>query len=77
VLADTEATGDAGPPLHVAVPGEGAALFAASLDAAITAAEIRAIVLDGFFPLTAVDEMPRARRMGCSRSACRMRPTPR
>ena len=64
VLADTEATGDAGPPLHVAVPGEGAALFAASLDAAITAAEVRAIVLDGFFPLTAVDEMPRARRMG-------------
>ncbi|MBK6337649.1 MAG: Hsp70 family protein [Betaproteobacteria bacterium] len=64
VLAAAEATGDAKAPLHVAVPGEGAALFAASLDAAITAAEVRAIVLDGFFPLTAVDELPRARRMG-------------
>ena len=64
VLAAAEATGDAGPPLHVAVPGEGAALFAASLDATITAAEVRAIVQDGFFPLTAVEELPRARRTG-------------
>ena len=64
VLAAAEAIGDAGPPLHVAVPGEGAALFAASLDAEITPAEVRAIVHDGFFPLTAVEELPRARRTG-------------
>jgi len=64
VLAAATTTGDADAPLHVAVPGEGSALFAASLDAAITPAEVRAIVLDGFFPLTAVDEMPRPRRTG-------------
>ncbi len=64
VLAAGDATGDDDAPLHVAVPGEGGALFAASLEAAITPAEIRAIVLDGFFPLTAVDELPRARRAG-------------
>ncbi len=64
LLAAPEASGDAESPLHVAVPGDGGALFAGSLEATIAPAEVRSIVLDGFFPLTAVDELPRARRAG-------------
>jgi molecular chaperone DnaK (HSP70) len=55
---------DGGRPYHVAVPGEGANLFAAALDATMTGAEVRALVQDGFFPLTAPDAMPNSRRAG-------------
>jgi hypothetical protein len=55
---------DDGRPFHVAVPGEGAGLFAGALDVTMTGAEVRALVLDGFFPLTAPDAMPQSRRAG-------------
>jgi molecular chaperone DnaK (HSP70) len=49
---------------QVAIPGEGANIFQSTLTAAITRAEVRRIVLDGFFPLTQADERPQTRQSG-------------
>jgi hypothetical protein len=44
--------------------GLGSALVGSTLSVDITAKEVRALVLDGFFPLTARGELPEARRSG-------------
>jgi hypothetical protein len=49
---------------HVALPGDGASLFASALDATMSRAEIQEIVLEGFFPFCPHDDVPRARRSG-------------
>ncbi len=49
---------------HVSVPGAGASLFQSALSTTISAATVRQLVLDGFFPLTAADERPQARQGG-------------
>jgi len=59
---DTEADSQA--TFHIAVPGEGASLFASALDTTVSRAEIQDVVLEGFFPFCPRDELPRARRVG-------------
>ena len=49
---------------HVALPGDGASLFAAACDATVSRAEVQALVQEGFFPACAGDELPLARRGG-------------
>jgi molecular chaperone DnaK (HSP70) len=49
---------------HVSVPGAGASLFQSALSTTISAARVRQLVLDGFFPLSAANERPRARQGG-------------
>ncbi len=49
---------------HVSVTGAGASLFQSALSTTISAATVRQLVLDGFFPLTAADERPQARQGG-------------
>lgn len=49
---------------HAAVPGDGAGLFAAVLDATVTRAQVHDIVLEGFFPLCARDALPGGRKTG-------------
>jgi hypothetical protein len=49
---------------HVSVPGAGASLFQSALSTTISAAAVRHLVLDGFFPLTAANERPQARQGG-------------
>lgn len=56
-----------GPPeevFHVSIPGEGRDLFASVLNATLTRAELSAVILDGFFPVTEASERPRTRQMG-------------
>lgn len=47
--------------LRVSVPGEGSALFAGALTGALSRAELREVVLDGFFPLCEASARPKAR----------------
>ena len=61
---------------HVALPGDGASLFASALDATMSRAEIQEIVLEGFFPLCPRDELPRRAGSVCASSVCRTPPTP-
>jgi molecular chaperone DnaK (HSP70) len=56
-----------GPPeevFHVSIPGEGGDLFASVLNATLTRADLSAVILDGFFPVTEASERPRTRQMG-------------
>ena len=56
-----------GPPeevFHVSIPGEGGGLFASVLNATLTRADLSAVILDGFFPVTEASERPRTRQMG-------------
>ena len=56
-----------GPPeevFHVSIPGEGRDLFASVLNATLTRADLSAVILDGFFPVTEASERPRTRQMG-------------
>jgi molecular chaperone DnaK (HSP70) len=51
---------DGGPDrLPVAVVGRGSRLVASAVSAEVTAAEVRAVLLEGFFPLVAPDARPR------------------
>ena len=59
-----EDEGDPEEVFHVSIPGEGGGLFASALSAQITRHAVRALVLDGFFPLSGADEMPRTRQIG-------------
>jgi molecular chaperone DnaK (HSP70) len=43
---------------------KGSSLFAGSIGIELGREEVRAVVLDGFFPSTALDELPEARRAG-------------
>jgi hypothetical protein len=56
--------GDPREVFRVAVPGDGASLFASALDATMTRVEIGEIVLEGFFPCCPRDALPRARKIG-------------
>ncbi len=49
---------------RVSIPGDGAGLFASALSATVSRDAVEQTVLEGFFPLTPVDEMPRTRRSG-------------
>lgn len=49
---------------HVSIPGEGTSLFQSAMSTTVTRDAVRQIVLDGFFPLTAADELPRTRQTG-------------
>ncbi len=56
-----------GPPeevFRVAIPGAGGGLFASTLSATLTRAELAQVILEGFFPLTGADDRPRTRQMG-------------
>ena len=56
-----------GPPeevFHVSIPGEGGGLFASVLNVTLTRADLSAVILDGFFPVTEASERPRTRQMG-------------
>ena len=56
--------GESGEVFHVSVPGAGASLFASALSATVSGTEVRRMVLDGFFPLTAAGERPGVRAGG-------------
>jgi molecular chaperone DnaK (HSP70) len=43
----------------VVIPSRGSSLFGSALDAEITRDDVMSVVLDGFFPITALDEYPR------------------
>lgn len=49
---------------HVSIPGDGAGLFGSALSATVSRDVVEQMVLEGFFPLTPADEMPRTRRSG-------------
>lgn len=46
----------------VAVAGRGSSLFAQTVSTSLTRVEAERLIVDGFFPLTRADEMPKARR---------------
>jgi molecular chaperone DnaK (HSP70) len=48
----------------VAIPGTGSRLLAQTLSASLTAEEIEAVILDGFFPLCSREERPRQIQSG-------------
>ncbi len=49
---------------HIALPGDGASLFASALNATLTRAQVQDIVLKGFFPFCAREERALARTSG-------------
>jgi molecular chaperone DnaK (HSP70) len=55
---------DAPDSLKVTLLGGGSKLIGGARSAEISREEIRALVLDGFFPLSAADELPQAKRSG-------------
>jgi molecular chaperone DnaK (HSP70) len=59
-----DAEGDPLEAFHLALPGDGTSLFAAALDATVTRADVREVVLDGFFPFCPGDAVPLGRRTG-------------
>ena len=61
-VLDTDA--DTREVFHVSIPGDGASLFAAALDATVTRVAVQDIVLEGFFPFCPRDELPRTRKSG-------------
>lgn len=60
----SEIGSDTSDELFVAVPGEGASLFASTLTASLTRAEIESIILDGFLPHCSQDAKPQRQRSG-------------
>lgn len=48
--------------LPVAVPSRGASLFAKTLSTSLARTEVLALILEGYFPVTAVADLPKARR---------------
>ncbi len=46
----------------VAVPSRGSGLFAGSVSTALDRSTLEAVILDGFFPLTSADDLPRETR---------------
>jgi len=55
---------DAPEQVKVTLLGSGARLIGSSRSAILTRAEVRAIALDGFFPLSGLDELPDRKRSG-------------
>jgi molecular chaperone DnaK (HSP70) len=49
---------------HVSVPGEGSSLFQSAVSTTVSRSSVQQMVLDGFFPLTGADEIPRMRQSG-------------
>jgi len=59
-----QADGAADESFHVSIPGEGTRLFQSAMSTTVSRESVRRIVLDGFFPLSAADELPRTRQSG-------------
>ena len=49
---------------HVSVPGEGGSLFQAAMSTAVSLRDVQGLILDGFFPMTAADDLPHRRQAG-------------
>ncbi|GEJ58191.1 Hsp70 family protein [Anaeromyxobacter diazotrophicus] len=60
------AAAEGAPPeaLTIAIPGRGSRLVGGTLSAELTRPEVLAVLLDGFFPRTGPDELPRQRGRG-------------
>lgn len=56
--------GHGGETFHVSIPGEGTRLFESALGTTVSRAEVEQLVVEGFFPLTAADELPQMRQLG-------------